>query len=426
VERGRPGRGLFSEYRGIPAQAKLLVYLSFIPGIAIGFIYSDLSYFLPNVQNLPPVQAGYVGTVMGLSLVGLSIPFGILADRYGRRRMLIIGNVCASLSLMGFALTNGLYFYLLIAFLEGTGEAAYAVSVQALLAEKAGDSKRTAAFSLQAFLGWISGALGGFILSSLYALQGVGLGSREAHVVLYVVVGLLNLSITPLIFKVQEPRIVQNRKEILPRKSGKVLLRFLSYSIFIAFGAGLFVPIMGFWFSRAYGVSDGISGPVLGVTYLVTAFAVFMSPRLASKLGLVKATVLTQSSSMIFMVLIPSSPGFAVASSLYLVRVFLMNLSNPLTQSLIMGLVSPDERAMASGITASLWRLPNSFSQIAGYALIGEGQLALPFYFATLLYAFGITIFWFAFRDARLPEERAAAAQPPTQSSSLESPELER
>jgi len=417
---------LFSEYKGIPSQAKLLVYLSFIPGIAIGFIYSDLSYFLPNVQNLPPVQAGYVGSVMGLSLVGLSIPFGILADRYGRRKMLIVGNVCASLSLMGFALTTGFSFYLLIAFLEGTGEAAYAVSVSALIADRAGDAKRTAAFSLQAFLGWIAGAIGGFILSSLYLLQGVGLGTREAHIVLYVVVGLLNLSITPLIFKVRESATFEGRKEVLPRKSSKVLAKFLSYSVFIAFGAGLFVPIMGFWFSRAYGVSDVVSGPVLGVTYLVTAFAVFMSPRLASKLGLVKATVLTQGSSMIFMVVIPSSGGFAAASSLYLVRVFLMNLSNPLTQSLIMGLVSPDERGMASGITASLWRLPNAFSQIIGYVLIDMGQLGLPFYLATVLYAFGISIFWFAFKDAKLPEERSPGVQAPAQSSSLEGPELER
>ena len=240
------------------------------------------------------------------------------------------------------------------------------------------------------------------------------------------VVGLLNLSITPLIFKVQESATLTGRKGILPRKSGSVLKKFIAYSVLIALGAGLFVPIMGFWFSKAYGVSDGVSGPILGVTYLLTAFAVFMSPRLAGRLGLVKATVVTQGSSMIFMAVIPSSPTFSIASSLYLVRVFLMNLSNPLTQSLIMGLVSPDERGMASGITASFWRLPNSFSQIVGYALIGEGLLALPFYIATILYGFGISLFWFVFKDAKLPEEASKQVQAPIQSSSLEGPEVER
>ncbi len=417
---------MFSDYEGIPRQAKLLIYLSFIPNVAIGFIYTDLSYFLPNVQGLAPTLTGVVGSVMGLTLVALSIPLGALADRHGRRKMLILGNVCASLSLMGFALTTNFVLYLLVAFLEGMGEAAYAVSVGALLADKAGDQRRTSAFSLLAFIGWIAGAIGGFIISSLFALRGIGLGSREAHVVLYVIVGLLNLSITPLMFKITESPVTERRKGILPRKSGNVLKKYVTYSVAIAVGAGLFVPLMLYWFSKAYGVGDEISGPVLGITNLLTAFVVFASPRLAKRFGLVKATVITQASSMIFMVAIPSSPTFPVAASLYLVRVFLMNLSNPLTQSLIMGLVSPDERGMASGITASLWRLPNSLSQIVGYYFIGEGLLALPFYIATLLYAVGISLFWIMFKDARLPEESREGIQPRIQSSSLDGPEVER
>jgi len=415
---------LFSEYRGIPSQAKLLVYLSFIPNVAIGFIYTDLAYLLPNVKGLDPTLAGVVGSVMGVTLVVESIPMGILADRFGRRKMLLLGNVCASLSLIGFALTSSFPLLVVVALLEGTGETAYAVSVSALMAEKAGDEKRTPAFSLLAFIGWIAGALGSAIISTVVPLQSFGLDVGEAHVVLYVVVGLVNLSITPLIFKVKESQVHRETGAILPRKSGGVIKKFILYSVLIAVGAGLFVPIMTFWFSKAYGVTDAVSGPVLGLTNLLTAFVVFMSPRLAKKWGLVKATVVTQASSTVFMLAIPSAPNFAIAASLYLVRVFLMNLSNPLTQSLIMGLVSPEERGMASGITASTWRLPNSLSQIVGFALIGGGFLALPFYIATVLYAVGIALFWFMFKDARLPEESAGPPlQAPVQSSSLEGPE---
>jgi MFS family permease len=408
---------------GIPWQARLLIYLSFIPNLAIGFIYTDLSFFLPNIQGLPPVLVGVVTSVMGVTLVAESIPLGILADRYGRRKMLLVGNLCASLSLIGFALTANFGLILIVAILEGTGEAAYAVSVGALLAEKAGDEKRTSAFSLLAFLGWIAGALGGFVISSVAAFQVVGLDTKQAHIVLYVIVGLLNLSITPLLFKIKESTTSTNRKEILPRKSGRVLKKYITYSILIAVGAGLFVPLMAFWFSKAYDVSDVVSGPVLGLTNLLTAGVVLLSPRLARRSGLVKATVLTQGASTIFMVLIPSSSTFSIAASIYLVRVFLMNLSNPLTQSLIMGLVSPDERGMASGITASVWRLPNGLSGIVGYALIGWGLLALPFYIATVLYVIGIALFWFLFKDARLPEEVAASPQALAQSSSRDDSE---
>jgi MFS family permease len=414
---------LFSDYRGIPWQARLLIYTSFIPNVAIGFIYSDLSYFLPKIQG---VAAGYPIGVLGVTVVAESIPLGILADRYGKVKMLVVGNLCASLGLLGFALTTNFAVALLVAVLEGTGEAAYAVSFGALIAEKAGDEKRTAAFSLLAFTGWVAGAVGNFIITTVPALQTFGFDFGRAHVVLYVIVALLSLAITPLFFWVKEGSIFKGQKEILPRKSARVLVKFSTYSVTIAVGAGLFVPIMAFWFSETYGVPDVVSLQVLGLTYLLTAGVVFVSPRLARKLGLVRATMITQAASTVFMVAIPSAPTFTIASSIYLVRVFLMNLSNPLTQSLVMGLVSPDERATASGITASLWRLPNSLSTTVGYALIGAGFLALPFYIATVLYVAGIALFWFMFRNAKLPEEQAGPVQGGAQSSSLEGSDFER
>ena len=138
---------------------------------------------------------------------------------------------------------------------------------------------------------------------------------------------------------------------------------------------------------------------------------------------MVKAIVVSQAFSTVFMIAVPWSPTFAVAGSIYTVRVFLMNLSNPLGQSLLMGLVPREDRAAASGITASLWRLPNSFSATIGASLIGAGYLALPFYIATVLYVFSIAAFWFLFKDAELPEEKAPPLQVLTQSSSLDGSE---
>jgi len=414
---------LFSDYRGIPWQAKLLIYLSFIPNVAIGFIYTDLSYFLPKFQG---IDAGLPITLMGVTLVALSVPFGILADRIGKLKMLALGNMCASLSLIGFALTSDYGLVLLIAVLEGTGEAAYAVSFVALIAEKAGNEKRTAAFSLLAFLGWVASALGSFIISSVNVLQNIGFSLKDAHVVLFIAIGLADLAITPLLFWVKEGTRYGGHRRIIPRKSLGVIAKFGTYSVIIAVGAGLFVPLMAFWFSAAYGVSDALSGLVLGLTSLLTAGVVFVSPMLARKMGLVKATVVTQAASTVFMVAVPSAPSFGVAASIYIVRVFLMNLSNPLTQSLVMGLVSPDERGMASGVSASLWRLPNALSTFVGYDLMNEGRLADPFYIATILYVIGISLYWILFKDARLPEETPKAIQAEAQASSLEGPEVER
>ena len=418
-------RGALSEYGGIPREAKLLVYLSIVPSFAIGFIYTDLSYFLPTVAGIPVTQAGITITMMGVSLVALSVPLGMVSDRYGRKRMLVIGNLCASLSLIGFALVRNFALLLVVAFVEGAGEASFAVSVSALMSERAGDEKRTPAFALLTLVSFMAGALGAFVIASLFVFEGLGLSVSEAHTLLYVVIGLLNLSITPLVFRLRSDK-GGIRREILPRKSARVVAKYAIYSVIIATGAGLFVPLMTYWFSVAYGVTDAVSGPVLGVTNLLTAGAVALSPRLAGRLGLVNATVLTQAASTAFMVVVPLCPTFGIAASVYLVRTFMMNLSSPLTQSLIMGLVVPEERGMAAGITAALWRLPNSLSVSVGYAMIGAGFLGLPFYVATVLYVVGIGAYWVMFRKATLPEESGNSQSEGAQPSSVDGPDEDR
>jgi predicted MFS family arabinose efflux permease len=119
----------------------------------------------------------------------------------------------------------------------------------------------------------------------------------------------------------------------------------------------------------------------------------------------VKAIVITQGSSTLLMFAVPFSPDFGTASVVYISRSVLMNMSNPLEQSLILGMVSPDERSEASGISAALWRLPNSISTGIGAYLMGAGYLALPFYLASVLYIISIGLFWYFFNSIRLPEE---------------------
>jgi len=417
---------LFSDYTGIPGQAKLLIYLSFIPNVAISFLYTDLAYFLVKFQGIAPTEAGFVIFAIGLTLAIESIPMGILADRFGRRKMLVLGNLCASLSLIGFALTSNLILILMVAILQGTGEAAYAVSVFALLAEKATNEKRTPAFSLLNSLGWIASALGSAAISSVNAFQSLGFGLGQAHILLFVVVGLLNLSVTVFLLRISEGATYERTGSVLPRKSGSVLARFLVYSTLIALGAGLFVTIMTVWFSAAYGVPDTVSGPVLGLMSLLTAAVVFMSPRLARRFGLVKATVMTQGPAIILMVAVPLSPTFAISATVYITRFFLSNLSGPLTQSLLMGLVSADERGKAAGIAGAFARLPSGASAPVGLTLISQGLIALPFYMAAVLYAVATSAFWVMFRNSKVPEEMVKAPQAAAQSSSFEGPEVER
>lgn len=111
---------MFEDYRGIPRSARLLVYAGVMPALATGMVFNDLSYFLTQVQGIPATIMGSIIMVMGIAMVAASVPMGIAADRFGRKRIWIIGNTVASLDIALFALTTNIALLLFAAVLEGS------------------------------------------------------------------------------------------------------------------------------------------------------------------------------------------------------------------------------------------------------------------------------------------------------------------
>lgn len=399
---------MFGEFSGIPKEAKYLIYAGILPALAYGMFSTDIAYFLTHVQGLSDVFMGTLIMIMGLSAVAFSIPLGMISDRYGRKKMLIIGNVIASAVIAVFALTVNPSILIITALLSGISEASFATSSSAIMAEKAGDFKRTAVFSLNGVVNGIAFGLGGFAIPLTFVFNYLGFNDKDSHILLYIILAALSMLSTLIMLKITESRALRKEKNIksfFPHKSKAVLIKYVITGSIVAFGAGMFVPLMVRWFYLAYNVSDAISGPMLGTANILIGFATLSAPYLAKRIGLVKSIVVTQAFSTLFMFTIPISPIFLVAGTLYVIRTFLMNMAGPLQQSMIMGLVAEDERGVASGISSALWRLPNSLSTGIGAWLLQSGLLAAPFYIATILYILSIGLFWKFFHTIKIPEE---------------------
>jgi MFS family permease len=400
---------VFNTYRGLQKQAKYLIYSSVLPSVAYGMFYTDIAYFLTTVQGLSFNLMGLIVTVMGVSTFATCVPMGIAADKYGRKRVLILGNIIASVIIAVFALTKNPALLIIAAIFEGISEAASYASSSALLAEKAEDTQRNSVFSMFGFAQSTAFGLGAIAILATSTMR--GFADKESHVMLYVILALLSLSSTFIMFKVSESKRPEKAKstlsELLPRKSKDVLVKYAFTGAVIAFGAGMVVPLMTAWMKAQYGIPDQLSGPILGFSSIVIGVATLAAPGLAKRFGAVKAIVVTQAASTIFMFLTPLSPNYIAASIVYTSRAFLMNMSSPLSQSMIMGLVAEDERGAASGVSSALWRLPSALSSFVGAWLIGMGLLAAPFFLAALFYLVSIGLFWYYFRNTKMPEEKS-------------------
>jgi len=400
---------VFGNYIGLPKEAKYLVYASIMPAVAYGMLFTDLAYFLTAVQGVPADFMGLVITLMGISTFFASIFLGIAADIYGRKRMLIGGNVLASVIIMTFALTTDTLFLIIAAILWGISEAAVLASSSALLADKARNENRTSVFSLYGFAQGIAFGVGSFVIPAVLIFEHLGFTNKESHIILYFLISILSLISTVIMLKVNESKRLKKDRasylDLFPRKSKNVLLKYTLTAAVIAFGAGMVIPLMTFWFDLRYGISDAISAPILAVSSILIGLATLVAPWAAKRFGLIKAIVLTQTISTFFLLITPLSSNFLLAGLVYSIRALLMNMSSPLSQSMIMGLVAEDERGAASGMNGALWRLPNALSSWIGAWLMGMGFLAEPFFVASIFYSLSIALFWMFFRKVKMPEE---------------------
>ncbi len=239
----------FSSYRGLPKEAKLLIYAAILPFVAYGMFYTDLSYFLTSVQGLSI-------PLMGNSTFASSIPLGAAADKYGRKRLHIIGNIIASLIIAVFALTTNVTILLVAAVLEGIAEGAFVASANALLAEKVEEHRRTGAYSLFGFVQSVAFGVGSLMIPLVMIFEGAGFTNKEGHILLYVILALLSLSSTIFMLKISEPRRNKRHgvtwRNLLPHKSRDPLVRYVLASGLIAFGAGMVVPLMSAWLGLQY------------------------------------------------------------------------------------------------------------------------------------------------------------------------------
>lgn len=122
---------------------------------------------------------------------------------------------------------------------------------------------------------------------------------------------------------------------------------------------------------------------------------------LARKIGSVRAVVLSQGLSLAFMVALAFVWDFRTAAIIYVIRTGLMNMSSPLLDSYLMGIVPPEQRGFASSLNSVIWRIPNSVTTIAGGIILASGNFELPFLLAGAFYIVGISLFYMIFKNVK-------------------------
>lgn len=387
----------------VPSGVKWLIYLLGFLTVGNGFTYVMISAYLPEIG----VSGGTVGIVLGVSgavFVASAIPLGIISDRRGRKWMLIGGTLGLPPSLVIFAFTTDFPYLVLAGVIMGVSQGLFLSSWNAMIADQTSPENRDAAFSLSFILFTAASGVGSAVPLIFPPLAGwAHIDNVTIHryaLLFFAALALVTpISLGFLLRRYEE--VVRPSKRLIKGKNTRRLLKFSGINGLIGLGAGFIIPLIPLWLFLKFNIMDSVSGPLLALSSATIALAAFASPGLSHKYGPVRAIVLTQSLSMVFMVSVAFVPGAALAAGLYIIRAALMNMSSPISDSYLMGLISPEERGLASAINSIVWRLPNSITTIVGGILLENGYLALPFLIAAGFYAISIVLLYVTFKDVK-------------------------
>ena len=387
----------------VPRRVMLQILLMTVNNFALSYLTIVIAAYLPQI-GVSTATVGLVLGVEGLSMALLAIPLGFFSDRRGRKRILILGSFGVVPIFFIVAMTKETLPLVLGGMLGGIAEGAYLSTVNALIADQTAPENRDSAFTMSFILGGAGGSLGTalpFFVPALALL--LGMDSHSMHSGLLIFFGVVSAFVPLGLYFILRGyhETLRPGTGLLKGRSTRNLLKFSGINSLIGLGAGFIIPLIPTWLFLKFAIPDTYSGPILALAGATIGLGALFSPRLSRRLGPVRAIALTQGLSLVFMVSLAFMGNVTVAVLFYIIRAMLMNMSSPLADSFLMGIVVPEERGLASSINSVIWRIPNSVTTIVGGVILASGNYMLPFLLAGAFYAVSISLFYPTFRNVK-------------------------
>ena len=391
----------------------LLFATTGVRSFAYGFLSVVLGLYLDTVG----VSATAIGWIFTAALAGgaaMTILITLVADRYGRRTLLILGAALMAIAGGVFAVADNPILLMLAAIFgtispSGKEVGPFLSIEQAILPQTTRPEKRTAVFAAYNFVGSLCGAFGALAVGipSLFSL------SQESGYRFLVWAYVVCAIVMMFLFSFLSPTVeVEGRTVLQPRKIGilhsrSIVAKLAGLFALDAFAGGFIVQsIVAYWFYLRYAIDlYGLGGIFFGTNFLA-ALSFLAAPAIARRFGLLNAMVFTHLPSNILLLAVPLMPSLELAIVMLLLRNLLSQLDVPTRQSYTMAIVKPEERSASAGILSVARNTGAAIAPSFAGAILAVPSMGLPFILAGgLKIIYDLWIFG-VFRKVKPPEEQ--------------------
>lgn len=404
--------------RTLSRDGRLLFVTRMVRMFAYGFLAVVLALYLAQIG----LDEGQIGLLLSATLVGdaiISLWITAVADRVGRRRMLILGAGLLMAAGAVFALSGNLVLLTLAAIVgtispSGNEVGPFLSIEQAALPQTTTNEQRTSVFAWYNLAGSFATAVGALCGGGLASLmQGIGstpLDSYRIVIMGYALCGVLLAAcfsrLSPAVESHPMEAVSVPRAFGLHRSKG-IVARLSALFMLDAFAGGLVVQsLVAYWFYRRFGVNEATLGAIFFGANLFAGLSALAAARVAARFGLINTMVWTHIPSNLLLMLVPLMPTMPLAVLVLLARFCISQMDVPTRQSYVVAVVAPDERSAAAGITTIARTAATALSPLVAGALLGASLFSVPFFLAGgLKIAYDLALYR-SFRAIKPPEER--------------------
>ncbi len=367
---------------------------------------------------------GYLGLANGMTPAAtliLAFPVGILTDRIGRKRTVLIGMIILAVSYLAFLLATDQTLMLVLLFISGVGETMYFIAATPLLTRLTDQRNRVAVFSLRAALFSVAGVVGSYIggqmplwFESLLGIEPETYASYQG--ILLTAFFLLLLTIIPVSMipkgdgeirrvALADRQKGQTWKDIQNILRKKVVWHLFLPNLAIGLGAALMVPYLNLFMRETFNTSDQSLGILFSTSALITGAGTLFSPWMARRLGgRIRALVMSQSLSLGFLLILGFSPWFGLAVIGFWGRNALMNMAQPLYNAFSMEQVDENEQGTLNSLLSLSWNTGWALMPIVSGFIQARYGFTPIFITTGILYAASTLMIWTFFKDSKEPE----------------------
>jgi MFS family permease len=383
--------------------------------LAYGFLSVVLALYLGNL--------GWSGTKIGIfftsSLAGSAVTtvvITLLANRWGKRRWLIVSALLMIVSGIVLALSHNFVLLLVFALLgtlspSGQEMGAFQSLEQASLAETLTDVTQAQPYAWYNLVGSFASAIGAFLAGVVPGyLERNGWSSLEAQrwlVWAFALTGVVLVMIFAALSNAVETKVTTKvSKGVGLGKSRGIVFKLSALFGVDALAGGLVVQsLVAYWFHQRFGIGLDILGPIFFVTNVLSALSYLAAARIAKRFGLLNTMVFTHLPSNVLLALVPLMPTWKLAAIILFLRHMLSQMDVPTRQAYTMAVVAPEERAAAAGLTNAVRPAASSLAPLISGIALQSALSGLPFILSGGLKVIYDLALYFTFRNVTLESQ---------------------